>query len=76
MVTLTTNVDFNEYPVDKNLRLFVLATKHTLLHMFLNIWCQMLFLGDLHVIMLLFGIFVQLSVEPLIAHAVCNSQHA
>ena len=49
MVTLTTNVDFNEYPVDKNLRLlFVLATEHTLLCMSLNIWRQILFLGDLH----------------------------
>ena len=28
--------------------LFVLATEHTLLPMFLNIWRQILFLGDLH----------------------------
>ena len=27
--------------------LFVLAAEHTLLHMFLNIWRQILFLGDL-----------------------------
>ena len=51
--------------------LFVLATEHTLLRMFLNIWRQILFPGDL-----LFRISVQLSVKPLIAHAVCNSQQA
>ena len=28
--------------------LFVLATEHTLLGKFLNIWCQLLFPGDLH----------------------------
>ena len=28
--------------------LFVLATEHTLLRMFLNIWRQILFSGDLH----------------------------
>ena len=28
--------------------LFVLAKEHTLLRMFLNIWCQILFPGDLH----------------------------
>ena len=28
--------------------LFVLAMEHTLLHMFLNIWHQILFLGNLH----------------------------
>ena len=28
--------------------LFVLATEHTLLRMFLNIWRQSLFPGDLH----------------------------
>ena len=28
--------------------LFVLATEHTLLRMFLNVWCQILFPGDLH----------------------------
>ena len=27
---------------------FVLATEHTLLRMFLNIWRQILFSGDLH----------------------------
>ena len=27
--------------------LFVLATEHTLLRKFLNIWCQILFAGDL-----------------------------
>ena len=51
--------------------LFVLATEHTLLRMFLNIWRQILSPGDL-----LFRISVQLNVEPLIAHVVCNSQHA
>ena len=28
--------------------LFVLATEHTLLYMFLNIWREILFPGDLH----------------------------
>ena len=28
--------------------LFVLATEHTLLRLFLDIWRQILFLGDLH----------------------------
>ena len=28
--------------------LFVLVTEHTVLHMFSNIWHQILFLGDLH----------------------------
>ena len=51
--------------------LFVLAAEPTLLRMFLNIWRQILFPGDL-----LFRISVQMNVELLIAHAVCNSQHA
>ena len=54
--------------------LFVLATEHTLLRMLLNIWHQILFPGDLQ--MLLFRISVQLSVELLIAHVVCDSQLA
>ena len=54
--------------------LFVLAMDHCLLERFLNIWSQILFEGDLH--MLLFRNSLQLSVEPLIAHVVCNSQHA
>ena len=54
--------------------LFVLTMGHTLLRMFLNIWGQILFPGDL--MMMLISISAQLSVEPLIAHAVCNSQHA
>ena len=42
--------------------LFVLATEHTLLRMFLNSWRQILFPGDLHDV--LFRISVQLNVEP------------
>ena len=42
--------------------LFMLATEHTLLRMFLNIWGQILFPGDLHDDA--FRISVQLSVEP------------
>ena len=52
----------------------MLAMEHTLLRMFLNIWHQILFSGDLYDGAL--QISVQLSVEPLIAHPVCNSQHA
>ena len=60
---------------DKQLRLmFLLATEHNLLRMFLNIWRQILFRETC--MMLLFTSSVQLSVEPLIAHAVCSSQHA
>ena len=33
--------------VSEHLNLFVLDTEHTLLRMFLNIWHQILFLGDL-----------------------------
>ena len=36
------------FAVSEHLKLFVLATEHTLLRMFLNIWHQMLFSGDLH----------------------------
>ena len=43
----------------------MLATEHTLLRMFLNIWRQILFPGGR--MMLLFRISVQLNVEPLIA---------
>ena len=53
--------------------LFVLATEHTMLRMFLNIWRHILFLGDLHDAP--FRISVQLILEPLIIHAICNSQH-
>ena len=34
--------------LSEHLNLFVLATEHTLLRMFLNIWHQILFPGDLH----------------------------
>ena len=54
--------------------LFVLAMEHTLLCMFLNIWQKFCFRETC--VMLLFRISVQLSVEPLIAHAVSNSQYA
>ena len=52
----------------------MLAMEHTLLRMFLNIWPQTLFPGDLHDAAL--RICLQQSVEPLIAHAFCNSQYA
>ena len=55
--------------------LFVLATEHTFMRIFLNIWHQIWLPADLQT-MLLFRISVQLSMEHLIAHAVCNFQHA
>ena len=56
--------------------LFVLATEHTLLSMFLNINFGAKFCFRETCMVLLFRMSVQLIVEPLTAHAVCNSQHA
>ena len=56
--------------------LFVLATEHTLLRMFLNIWCQILFLGSLHNAALQDFFAAECGTEPLIAHAFYNSQYA
>ena len=50
------------------------ATEHDVLCMFLDSWPKFCFRET--GMMLLFRTSVQLSVEPLIAHLVCNSQHA
>ena len=44
-----TEIDKLDEEIERALRLlFMLARKHTLLRMFLNIWRQVLFPGDLH----------------------------
>ena len=51
--------------------LFVLATEHTLSFMFLNIWHQILFLGDLHDAALYN--FCTIDCGTFNCHTVCNS---
>ena len=49
LFVVTTLIYCNDAPKARVLRLlFMLATEHTLLRMFLNIWCQILFPEDLH----------------------------